>query len=530
MRVAHRAREIVTRDPAMTLFVGALMVYAITRLTLLDRLPISFIGDEAIHGALGRRLFDAGLRSSDGSLLPVYFMNGPYWNLSLSVYLHGLTASVFGASVDVARATNALVTVTGAAAVGLLARTALGIRRGWIAILAFTVAPGWMLLSRTALEATLAVSLYAWALLAYAHYRCGSRATLPAAIAFGAAAAYAYAPAQAVVALTAIVLAVTDRRHHARNLPTVRWSLALALLLALPAARFRLSHPDAAGDQLRTLGSYMTSSMSLPHKLVRLVERWGECLSPHYWYSGDGDLARHRWGARGHLPFVLAPLLALGLGVAARRARHDPGVRIVLIALLAAPAGAALIDSTSIMRLSIAFVPAALLTALGVDWALERIRPQRVRAATAATLFALGVLGAAGLLREGLRDAPGWSTDYGLYGMQWGARELFDGVIPGLLKREPGKIVVTPTWGNNTEQFAPFFLGDRVTLDRIELHDERYWTLQGHPIRPGQVAILTASERANLDASAIATVTELGAVRYPDGSPGFEVVRVSPAP
>jgi hypothetical protein len=530
MRIATRARELAERDGAVLLFVGALMVYALTRLLWLERLPISFLGDEAIHATLGRRVFDTGLRGPDGSLLPVYFVNGFYWNLSLSVYLHGLTEAVFGASVQVARATNALVTVTGAVAVGLLAQTALGIRRGWLAILAFALAPGWLLLSRTALEAPLAVSLYAWALLAYAHYRNSSRAAaLPAAFVFAAAAAYAYAPFQAIVPLTAVVLAVADRRHHARNLATVRWSLALALLLALPAMRFRLMHPDAAGDQLSTLGSYMTSSMSLPDKLVRLVERWGECLSPHYWYTGAGDLARHRWGDRGHLPFVLAPLLALGLLLAVRRARRDAGARLVLIALLAAPAGAALTDGRGATRLALVFVPTALLTALGADWLLERIRPLRARAATAAAVFVAGVAGAAGLLHEGLRDAPLWSRDYSLYGMQWGAIQLYEDVIPALMEREPAKIALSPTWANNTTQFGPFFLGDRVALDRLELHDERYWTVARNPIAPGgQIAILPPSELANLEASGIARVTQVGVLRYPDGSRGFEIVRVSP--
>lgn len=81
------------------LFVLSLAIYAYTRLYAIDQFPIYFFTDEAIHPALASDLVRTGLRDAQGRLLPPYFQNGLYWNLSLSVYLHLLPTVLFGKTI-----------------------------------------------------------------------------------------------------------------------------------------------------------------------------------------------------------------------------------------------------------------------------------------------------------------------------------------------------------------------------------------------------------------------------------------------
>jgi hypothetical protein len=65
------------------------------------------------------------------------------------------------------------------------------------------------------------------------------------------------------------------------------------------------------------------------------------------------------------------------------------------------------------------------------------------------------------LLRTALVQGPLWFRDYSLYGMQYGARQVFEMAIPELLRGDPAALVlVTSTWANGTDNFLYFFLDD----------------------------------------------------------------------
>ena len=62
------------------------------------------------------------------------------------------------------------------------------------------------------------------------------------------------------------------------------------------------------------------------------------------------------------------------------------------------------------------------------------------------------------MLDDALRRGPTWYTDYGLYGLQWGAKELFEGAIPAFLAAHPGAALsVSPHWANGGDIFPRFF-------------------------------------------------------------------------
>jgi len=181
-RLMLRAREMLAPGgrpaaAALTLdrglFLLALVVYAATRLIRLEDWPIYFFTDEANQTLLALAFVRDGFRDQFHTLFPTYFRNVYQFNLSTSVYAQVIPYLLFGRSIFVTRATAALLTLPGAAAIGLALRDAFGKRFWWVGVFALSLTPAWFLHSRTAFETTMMVSFFACALYFYLRYRSG---------------------------------------------------------------------------------------------------------------------------------------------------------------------------------------------------------------------------------------------------------------------------------------------------------------------------------------------------------------------
>jgi hypothetical protein len=132
------------------------------------------------------------------------------------------------------------------------------------------------------------------------------------------------------------------------------------------------------------------------------------------------------------------------------------------------------------------------------------------------------------LLRTALVDGPFWDRDYGLYGMQWGAKQLFVDTIPGILKQDPqARLFISSTWANGPENFLNFFLSPddlkRVTMSGIQAYTENYTPLKGDEvfvIPPGEYQSVVKSKK-------FSTINVEQILNYPDGNPGFYFVKLA---
>jgi hypothetical protein len=128
------------------------------------------------------------------------------------------------------------------------------------------------------------------------------------------------------------------------------------------------------------------------------------------------------------------------------------------------------------------------------------------------------------LLFAALTQGPTWSSDYGLQGMQYGARQVF-GEVSGYLQAHPGvPVVVSPTWANGADVLARFFLPDpgAVMLESID-----HWINDQHPLNEDMCFVLPAYELERARASArFSQITVEKTLPYPDGRPGFYFVRL----
>lgn len=506
------------------LFGLSLALFAVTRFVGLEDFPIYFFCDEAIHSVLAGDLIRSGFRH-DGQLFPTYFNNGESFNLSVSVYLQVIPYLLSRHSVFLTRGVSALLAILAGAAVGGILLKGFRARFWWAGVLLLSATPAWFLHSRTAFEVVLACSFYSLFIYFYLRYRLDDRRFLLPSLLCGALAFYAYTAIQPVVLLTGALLLVSDARHHLRQWRIALLGLAALVVFALPYQRFRTAHPDEVYRNLRIRESYLLRKDLTPvERLRKFADEYVFGVSPSYWYVPENprDFVRHRMKDYGHISIVTLPFALLGVLLCLWTIRR-PASRTILISAAVAPVGGAL-AGVLLPRVLVFVIPVAVLTALGLSMALrglERWIPHRI---VAVSIFLL--LGAANLvmLGDSLMYGGTWYRDYGLGGLQYGARQVFPAARDYLRRSPEAALIISPTWANGTDILHRFFLPDepRVQLGNIDAFIERK-----RPLDDRTVFVMTQPEyaRAVSDPRFMGIRVER-TLKYPDGTDGFYFVRL----
>jgi hypothetical protein len=508
------------------LFWLALAVYLATRWIGLADFPIYFFSDEADQTLLAADFVRDGLRSYDGELLPTYFKNFEKYNLGVSVYLQVLPTVLFGRAVEVTRGVSALVTVLAAAAVGLALRDVFRLPAWWGGVMLLSISPAWLLHSRTAFETAEMTAFYAAFLYCYLRYRDGAPRYLYGAVLFGALAFYTYSPAQVIMAVSLVLFGLADWRYHWQQRRTVLAGLLLAGLCALPYLRFRLSHPQETLDQLVWLDSYWTQPLPVGEKLVRLLQEYLQGISPFYWYLPHSqDLIRHTFGSYGHLWIGTLPLAVTGLVIVVRRLRQ-PGYRAALLALLATASGGALVE-VGVTRVLSVVIPASLLAGIGLSawlgWLAPRLRRISAEGLQAGAFLLLAAVNLF-MLWDALTRGPTWFQNYGLHGMQYGARQVFQAIQAIQADHPQTHLVLSPDWANGTTALARYFMP--TDPPQVELAGVAGFTSRFVAGLEDALLVLPPDDFERLKGSGKFTaITVEQTLPYPNGQPGFYFVR-----
>lgn len=507
----------------LALLAVALAVYLAARLIALEDYPIYFFTDEAIQTVLAQDFVRDDLHDFAGRLFPTYFLNVYEYNLNLSVYLQVLPLLAFGKSVFVTRAVPAVLSALGAASLAFLVGRFFAVRFWWSAVLFLGIAPAWFLHSRTAFETTLMATFYAMFLAAYLLYRLVHPRYLFLSMLLAALVFYTYGPGQIISVVSAGTLLVVDFRYHRAQRRLLAPALAWAALLALPYLRFQWHEPGAHQEFLRLLNSYWLQDLPLARKVTLAATNYLSALSPVYWLGVDrADLPRHLMDNLGNLSRWGAPFLALGGLQCVRTLRH-PASRVLVVAVLAIPFGGVVVG-VGITRVLSMVLPAAALCALGLAWAAGRALPRAPYRALAPIVLAVLSGAQFFLLADALRNGPTWSTDYGLYGMQYGARQVFQLAQDHRRTHPVDQVFVTSTWANGADVLARFFVGDQPA---IRMSNADPWIQDPLELNDQMAFLLTADELEALRGNPkILAPEELARILNPDGTPGFHLVRL----
>jgi hypothetical protein len=528
-------------DLPATLFALALIVYLITHAVGLLRYPIYFFSDEAMQPLFAQTLIKNHFFDTRNDIfLPMYVeVDGNRWSPLLPMYFHAVTMTLFGKTALVTRATSALFSILAAIAVSLTLKQTFKVRHWWIGALVLTLMPTWLLHSRTAFETVTATTFYALFLWLYTRYRDGTPRAIFPAVLCAAGAFYSYTNAQAVLAVTGLALLIVDARYHWEQRRTLAWLIPLGVILALPLVIFELRRPDSISLHLRMVNSYWFQDIPFSEKLVTLVQKYANGLSPLYWFFGnEQDLMRHRMGPMPHILTIFLPFFLIGLVVCLRRMR-SPAHRTMLLAALAAPAGAAQLN-IGVLRVMFFVIPAGVMIVLGWEWLWQaiqtflqrrgRLKPVVDIAAQWILFYVLG-FGSLMLLGNALENGPLWFRNYGLYGMQYGATQLFGEKIPQLLDGNPSmRIIVSPTWANGTHRFAEFFLTPQQ-YSRVQMGNIDAYLTRQQELPPDLLFVMTPEEFATASSNPkLSLLNTEEVIAFPDGNPGFYLVYWSYSP
>ena len=446
------------------------------------------------------------------------------------MYLHLLPVALFGKSVAVIRATSAAVSVLGAAASGLALKEMRN-RFWWAGPLLLAPIPLFFVHARLGFETAMMASFYFCFLWAYFVYRSREPRWLYAALVFGAATFYSYTAGQGVMLVTGLALLLSDFRYHLRQKKTLLvGAILFSLVLAAPYIRYRRLHPGVVQEQLAVLDSYWTHPIPLTEKLKHFGRNYAGGLDPRYWFRPNGsEMARHRMDTLPFLPVFLAPLMVLGIGICLWKAPRSALHRAVLISPLGVPFSAAAAE-LQILRLMAMVVPATLLSAIAIDQLLRWLARVRVPyAATAIACAASLAFLSAKLTRDALTDGPTWFHDYGLYGMQWGAPQIFDAIRRDL-PRGRSTFLLSSAWSNNPQEFLSFFL-PAADQARVRIADIRAWEQREQALAGDEVFIMTPEEYTiATESHKFVVAPPVRTIPYPDGAPGFRFVRLRYVP
>jgi len=332
---------------------------------------------------------------------------------------------------------------------------------------------------------------------------------------------YRQAAGQIVIVCTAVVLVRSDLRYHLQHRRELAVAALLVLLVALPYVRFQITHPGQTVDHLYRLDSYWLQDIPLREKLLTLARNYGIGISPSYWYlPNERDLPRHLMRGYGHISIWSAPFALLGLVHLLRRVR-DGTPRALLLATLTSPLGG-IVAGVGITRVLAFTAPAAMITGLGFaqagEWLARRIRYHVLAPVSFVLLTLLSFL----MLRDALVHGPTWYSDYGMGGLQYGAKQIAEAVLE-IEAEQPGRpIFISPTWANGTDLVMAFLLPPDLP---VQTTNAAPFLQEPLDLNDDMLFILTEAEYEDLRSSPKAAgVTVERILPYPDGRPGFYFV------
>ncbi len=532
------------------LFIFAMALYLLTRLIRLPDFPIYFFTDEAVQAQHASDLLRDDLRNPQGILLPTYFENGGQYNLSFSVYVQLLPTLLFGKSMWVTRGVSALLTLIAAFSLGLTLKKVFRIRLWWLGPMLLAATPTWFLHSRTAFETVLMSSLFAGFIYFYLRYRQGQLKALYLAILLGVAAFYAYSPGQMIMLTLGVMLLIADARYHWEHRKTVLWGLGMLILLSLPYLRFRITQPGSLTQHLIQLNSYWVKPIPLYQKIWQYFTHYLKGLNPVYWFwpkpsiiewlwpnanlpswlfSTQNDLDRHTMRGYGHILWMTFPFWVIGLVKSIKRFK-DPAHRTLLLATLAVPTGAAIVDWGITRGLSF-IMPTVLITALGVEDVVNQLLKHLKKWQfhhVSIILFVILTLISLGMMIDALTNGPTWYEDYGLSGMQYGGQQVFTRALEIVENDPETTVLVSSTWANASDVIMRYFTNDhpQVRMGNINAFIEGY-----QPLDPSMLFVMTPEDlRMMAESEKFTNVTVEEVIPYPDGRDGFTFVRLNYVP
>lgn len=506
-------------------FLLCIFIYLGIRLWRLEDFPINFFTDEVYYPNIAHRLLGLTNEEKLKSLITFYHQAAPgRWVPLFVSYVYMLPIELFGKSIIVVRATSAVISALVPISIALTLKYVYKIKHWWLSVLLVSFIPTWFFHSRTGFEVVMSVSFYSGFLMFYMFYRYKNSlfilpATLLAMMAF-----YSYTNAQLVIGITVILLGIFDFRYHIKHKWVALFAVLFGLFLFYPAYHFQSINPDGFSRTLKTIGSYVYKpNLTITQKIFSYIDLYMHGLSPQYWVYGYAkDLERHLFMPFGLIRVEQFYLFLIGMVVYIFNLNKSK-YRIPILFMVVTPASSALIH-IGITGVMFFLVPFALIASVGLAFLISKLPKNKIGQIGVGLIALLFVTANIHILRLALKEANGWYLDYGFYGLQWGAKQIFTQEIPKYLSSNPKDTVnIGADWANASERFVEFFAKDNK---KIVANSAISLALKKTVINPNDVYVVTVSEYGYLvNSKKFKNIAPIVTINYPNNKPGFYFIK-----
>lgn len=501
----------------------ALCGYLIVTFWNLAGFPPYFFCDESIVGIDARSMWEAG-RDHRGRPWPILFHGLGEYALSLSVYLQIPFVALLGLDEVAVRARAAALSLVGVFSVAAIFSVARGVARAWLIPICLASSTFWYIHSRTGFEYMDAAAFYFSAVAAflYASRSATRRWYVIAGLAFGLC-FYAYTPARGWVASllgSLALLAIVDRRVSWRGLLITCGSCGVVLL---PFVWLQYAHPEITMQRFQAIRGERIYTLPLAQVLQQTALNYASVLNPYYWFFRVENLhPRHSLPGFTLIPLWLLPLWVVGtLNVV--WGWKILANRIMLLVILTAPVTAALFEISTARCFPVG-VGYVFLCACGTEFLLRRLPHALSLVSGLAMSLYVGWLFVY-TQTKALYSYP----FYGMYGIQYGARQLYDWVRERT-KTERDIRVINATF-NSGETHRYFYLSPEqrakvaiieplyICQGRDEWSDSTLFIFPALWFESVQKGTCPPFERELVDV-----------IRDPRGEPLYEAIRLKHSP
>lgn len=502
--------------------VSALLIYTFTRIINIEDFPIYFFCDEAIQAVKAETLINNGFRDEQGNFFPLFFHRFiNLYNLGITPYFHIPSIIIFGKQVWATRGTVVIISLFGCIFTALILKNIFKIKRYWLGVLFLAATPLHFLFTRSAFEGGITLTLYAAFLYFYFLYRTRKAYYIFPCVLFAALTFYSYSGIYIPLIVTCLFILLSDLIFHLKNPKTNLIAIILAIILFFPAINLQRNNPNLIGNQLSIYGSYLTKNIPIKEKIATFFNNYLTVYSPKFLFSYHPSYhVRHYIKDYGYFPTWSAPFILLGVLYLLLNIKRSPE-RALFLSLISASLGGALIEPGS-HRILIITILLACLFGLGFQY-LEYLEEKFVKNKLFVNLISLLLFSflsfqAIYLTYYSLTTGPLWFQDYGLYGMQYGAKQLFREVNKSL--DEYQKAVVSPDFANAPDIFISYFLS-KEKQKRTRLASIREFVLQVSPTE-NTVMFAIPSEYEILNKSGLFEEVRVKKIIYaPNYQPAF---------
>lgn len=514
------------RDVSKTQLCFAALVlagYLVVTFTNLRAFPPYFFCDEAVAGIDAWSMLHTW-KDHRGQPWPIFFHGLGEYALSLTVYLQIPLVALLGLDEIAVRSRAALMSVVGMVSVSYFFFLMRGGARIWLVPAGLASSVFWYLHSRTGFEYIDATACY-FAGVAALLIACSfekRRGAVAAGILFGLC-FYAYTPARgwtlSLLAALAL-LAFVDKRLSKRMFFRVA---VVCMVVLLPLLWLHYAHPEIAMQRFQAIRGERIYTLPVRTVVLTTVKNYADALNPYNWFFKTENLhPRHSLPGFALIPSWMCILWFIGLGNLLFGWRRLPN-RVLLACILTTPMTAALFEISTARCLPVG-VGYVLLCALGADVVLCRL-PRIVSLLSGVVMCAYAGCFFVYTQTKAIYSYP----FYGMYGIQYGARQLYTWVQERMGIDSDIRIINSTF---NSGDVFPYFYLTPEQRDRVRIIEPLHICLGREDWNDSTLFIFPALWFETSPANVCPPFERelVHVIKDPKGQPLFEAMRIKHSP